>query len=89
MQNILSALQEIIRLLHEIKEKRSHETVPFLERSILSKREVIDKLGMSERTYSRNLDRGLLDPMRLSGADQYYEQDIVKALEESRRKGRV
>lgn len=89
MQNILSALQEIISLLREIKEHRSQRSVPFLERSILSKQEVIGKLGMSERTYSRNLDRGLLDPMRLSGADQYYEQDIEKALEESRRKGRL
>jgi len=44
---------------------------------------------MSEPTYNRNLKKDLLNPMRLGGSDMYFEEDILKAIEESRRKGKI
>ncbi|WP_437920281.1 hypothetical protein [Sphingobacterium sp. LRF_L2] len=67
----------------------SQQGVPLEKRKLWSKQDVMEKLGMTDRTYERNLKNGKLIPMRLNGADMFFEEDIVAALEESRRKGKI
>lgn len=69
--------------------KKEQSLPPLKERRRWTKQEVLDELKMSVSTYKRNLESGLLVPMRLNGIDEYFEEDLLKALEESRRRGRI
>lgn len=89
MQMIVQILTDIRTLLMEMKNKNQIETRPLMDTPLFFKDEVLDKLKMSESTYGRNIRVGLLQPMRLSGVDMYYEEDLRAAMEESRRKGRT
>ena len=62
---------------------------PLDQRKRWNKREVLELLNMSESTYKRNLKVKLLIPMKLNGDEEYFEEDLLRALEESRRRGRV
>lgn len=55
----------------------------------ISKQEVLDYLQISDRTYRRQVESGLLKPMNIGGGDFYFKSQLVKALHESRRRGRV
>ena len=91
------AMYEIVVILRDIRDRldQMRESDTYTQKTSLknrrkwTKQEVLDELKMSEPTYNRNLKKGLLVPMRLNGADMYFEEDILVALEESRRKGRV
>lgn len=89
MNEIVTYLKNIYLVLVELQRFQEHTRVPLHERKLLTKQQVMDKLGMSDSTYKRNVKRGLLTPMRLNGIDEYFEEDILAALEESRRKGRT
>ncbi|WP_437918226.1 hypothetical protein [Sphingobacterium sp. LRF_L2] len=43
---------------------------------------------MSESKYNWKVRSGLHDPMNLNETDFYVEEDLLKAMEESRNKGR-
>lgn len=89
-KSILNVLEDIYVTLVEITEYYQRKsTVPLEERKRWTKQEVLDKLKISNSTYKRNLQSGLLNPMRFSGVDEYWDEDILRAMEESRRKGRV
>jgi len=88
MRNILQALKDIYILLTEIKQRAQRRRIPLENRRRYTKQEVIDKLKMSESTYKRNLKSGLLNPIRLNGFDEYFEEDLIEAMEQSRIKGR-
>lgn len=62
---------------------------PLSERKRWNKREVMELLKMSDSTYKRNVRVELLVPMCLSGDDEYFEEDLLRALEESKRRGRT
>jgi len=62
---------------------------PLDQRKRWNKREVLEMLNMSESTYKRNLKVKLLIPMKLNGDEEYFEEDLLRALEESKRRGRV
>lgn len=80
---------EIKDYLQELKMQQQPKYPPLDQRRRWNKRQVMDMLNMSESTYKRNLKVDLLIPMRLSGDDEYFEEDLLRALEESRRRGRV
>ncbi|WP_257670469.1 helix-turn-helix domain-containing protein [Parapedobacter tibetensis] len=61
---------------------------PLLVQRKIYKQETIKLLGISERTYDRHKAKGLLKPHGI-GQDFYYPEDLEKAMEESRKKGRV
>ncbi|WP_437922415.1 helix-turn-helix transcriptional regulator [Sphingobacterium sp. LRF_L2] len=88
MQDILMVLHKIFNSLEDSKPSDGRKLAPLEDRKLWTKQEVIDKLGMSESTYKRNVRSGLLKPMRLNGTDVYFEEDLLKAMEESRNKGR-
>lgn len=52
------------------------------------KQEVLELLKISPRTYDRHKANGLLKPHGL-GHDFYYPEDLVEAIEEGKRKGRL
>ncbi|NGF55404.1 DNA-binding protein [Parapedobacter sp. SGR-10] len=85
----IAVLTAIYDILLEIKHQHVRTHRPLEQRKRWTKQEVLDKLNMSESTYKRNLKNGLLHPIRLNGIDEYFEEDILMALEESRRRGRI
>src|SRR5690606_1501547 len=82
-------MSELLTLSREIAEAKRKEYLPLQDRKIWMKEELLEKLNMSEPTNNRNLKKELLIPMRLGGSDMYFEEDILKAIEESRRKGKI
>ncbi|NGM90942.1 hypothetical protein G5B35_26925 [Parapusillimonas sp. SGNA-6] len=90
-------MSEIVVILRDIRDRLDqaqytgmyNQRQPLQCRRKWTKQEVMDDLKMSESTYNRNLQKKLLVPMRLSGFDMYFEEDLLAALEESRRKGRI
>ncbi|TYR36924.1 hypothetical protein FXV77_07020 [Sphingobacterium phlebotomi] len=89
LRDIFALLQEIYWLMKAMVKTQQHLQPSLIERKLWSKQEIMDKLGMSETTYKRHLKSNLLRPIRLGGTDLYFEEDIVQAMEESRRKGRI
>lgn len=63
-------------------------TTPLLTERKIYKAEAIRILGISSRTYDRKKASGVLVP-RGTGHDFYYPEDLEKAMEESKRRGRV
>lgn len=93
---MIDLLKEIARLLRELcilvrilirLVRRQEAEVKLPNR--MNKQEVLDQLKISESTYKRHLKNGLLKPIRLTGIDEYFEEDLIHAMEESRRRGRV
>ncbi|MCC2598200.1 hypothetical protein [Sphingobacterium sp. FBM7-1] len=89
LTTIKNQLGKLIDLFTELVDIKRQQRVPLQERHIWTKGELLDKMNMSEPTYNRNLKKELLIPMRLGGSDMYFEEDILKAIEESRRKGKI
>lgn len=78
-----------VPISHNSVDEHTAKLLDLGNRKRYSKPEVMDMLEMSESTYKRNVKSGLLVPMRLNGIDEYFMEDLYKAMEESRRRGRV
>lgn len=89
LTSIKNSLSELVKLFAELVDIKRQQRAPLQERHIWTKEELKEKVNMSEPTYNRNLKKELLNPMRLGGTDMYFEEDILKAIEESRRKGKI
>lgn len=88
IRDILHVLRDTHALLAEMRSLHARKKIPLEKRKLWTKQEVMDTLGMSDTTYKRHLRTGLLKPIRLGGTDLYFEEDILEAMEESRRKGK-
>lgn len=86
---VLEVLKDTYLLLGEIKQHIGNRRLPLEKRRRWTKWEVIQELGMSESTYNRHIKSGLLKLMRLTGEDNYFEEDLQEAFEQSRLKGRI
>ncbi|PRD56049.1 hypothetical protein [Sphingobacterium gobiense] len=86
---IKNLLSELVKLFRELVDIKRQQRVPLQDRHIWTKEQVLEKMNMTEPTYNRNLKKKLLNPMRLGGSDMYFEEDILKAIDESRRKGKI
>ena len=86
---IKNLLSELVKLFAELVDIKRQQRLPLKERHIWTKEQVLEKMNMTEPTYHRNLKKELLNPMRLGGSDMFFEEDILKAIEESRRKGKI
>lgn len=92
MKNILYDIHKTLNDIHSLLYEMSSTTgssSQLINKPILNKFEVMSILRISDSTYRRYVDKGLLRPMTLSGIDMYYEKDLENALELSRRKGRL
>lgn len=76
------------RLMEIAKHTKPLAATPLLTRRKIYKQEAIALLGVSERTYGRYKNKGLLCPRGI-GHDFYYPEDLETAMAESRRKGKV
>jgi len=86
---VLQVLKDTYLLVKEIKQHIGQRRLPLEKRRRWTKWEVIQELGMSESTYNRHIKSGLLRPMRLTGEDNYFDEDLQEAFEQSRLKGRI
>lgn len=82
-------LREIRDALMNIIDQYTNTSSLPLKRRIYSKQQVLEMLNMTEITYRRNLKKGLLKPIRIAGIDLYFEEDLIAAMNESRRKGKL
>jgi hypothetical protein len=54
---------------------------------VLRRQQVMDILKISERTYYRHIDNGVLVPRQLGNRNYFYYSDLMEALEYSRVRG--
>ena len=87
LKQILNAIERIVAILGS-SSSNMKVSQPKSEVSILMKHDVINKFKISESTYRRYVQTGLLRPMRMGGMDYYYPEDLNKALERCRLKGK-
>lgn len=85
-KKIVEVLNDILEVLNEFLSLYGdkHRT-----EVLLDKFAVMRKLNISESTYYRYIKRGLLRPRQIGGTDYFYERDLVEALEESYKKGKL
>ncbi|MBE8721356.1 hypothetical protein [Sphingobacterium pedocola] len=92
-QESLVALNRGLADLHDVQLSVNNllnkELIHLLEQPLLDKNQVMDKLNIKDSTYRRYVKEGYLQPMGFEKIDWYFGRDLVKALEESRRKGRI
>ncbi len=89
LTTIKNLLSELVNLFRELVDIKRQQRLPLKERHIWTKEQVLEKMNMTEPTYNRNLKKEILDPMRLSGGDLYFEEDLTEALKKSRRSGKI
>lgn len=83
LREILRRVDAGVNSLDQVSNK------PIDQRRRWTKQEVFEEFNISDSTYKRHINSGLLDPMRFTGGDEYFEEDLLKAMEESRRRGRI
>jgi len=86
---IKKSLTQLVELFTELVEIKRQQRVPLKDRHIWTKEELLKEMKMTEPTYNRNLKKDLLNPMRWTGSDTYFDEDILEAMEKSRRKGKI
>jgi|SRR5690606_35194872 len=75
--------------------KHLPEIISFIRRNLptdepkLFLADVIDHLGISERTYYRKVADGKLVPRKWEGPDFFYPSDLEEERKESKRRGRI
>lgn len=98
LDTLIEAVQQIESLINTLvkntmnqpcKEPVCHACNPKELEEWMGKQEVLDYLQISDRTYRRQVESGLLNPMNIGGGDFYFKSQLVEALQESRRRGRV
>jgi len=93
MQTKFDQLLETVQCIHILLENISKQQMPMAEKVLpkilLSARDVMCKLNISEATYYRFVRKGELRPRLKGKRHYYYEEDLVDALNESRRRGRI
>ncbi|WP_134090086.1 AlpA family transcriptional regulator [Olivibacter sp. XZL3] len=86
---LLQTVVQIHKLLENITGHGTKNGGKKLPDRLLSAQDVMDKLGISEATYYRHVKNGELKPRIKGNRHYFYEDDLVEALEESRRRGRI
>lgn len=88
MGNKKAALWNLYFVLLKIKNLYAKK-IELQLKPLMNKTEVMAHLKISDSTYRRYVQDGILNPMNLGGIDMYYVEDLVQALEKSRRSGRI
>ncbi len=89
MDEAIQLLREIRNALMSIIDQYANDKSLDKKIRLYSKQEVLDMMNMTEITYRRNLKKGLLKPIRIAGVDLYFKEDLIAAMNESRRKGKL
>ncbi|ERJ59326.1 hypothetical protein M472_11130 [Sphingobacterium paucimobilis HER1398] len=87
---ILAVLKDILRLLKRRSNVKTDAMSGMLELDIgqlMTRMAVIDRLGISERTYNRWVKSGVLRPIEFGNRHLYREEDLQDAIRRSINKG--
>lgn len=60
----------------------------FSDNELLDKSQAMNILKISDSSYKRWMKDGIITAMKLPGGDRFFKRDLLKALEESRNKGK-
>lgn len=86
---LLQSVNNIYNLLQELCDNLTNDQPARMPEKLLSAQDVMDKLKISRATYARFVKHGELKPRLKGKRHYYYEEDIVEALEVSRKRGRI
>lgn len=89
LEILIHLLEEMVQQQQQVSSILQKELVSLLRQPLLDKNKVMDILNIKDSTYRRYVAKGYLRPMYFEKVDWYFESDLKKALEESRRKGRI
>lgn len=89
LDNIVRGLSNLHEVQVSINNLLEKELIHLLEQPLLDKNQVMEKLNIKDSTYRRYVKEGYLQPMSFEKIDWYFGCDLVKAMRESRRKGRI
>lgn len=95
---LIGVVQQIEILMNELVENagttsckrpacevcQPEELKPKKLKEVLKRQQVIDILKISERTYYRHIENGILVPRQLGNRNYFYHSDLIEALEYSR-----
>lgn len=85
---ILLAILKALHIDVDIPQTCSSAPQPSEIDTLLTRKEVMDKLNIKDSAYTRWVDRGILVP-RIMGTRHFYtEDDLSRAFKESKRKGK-
>ncbi|TYR36694.1 helix-turn-helix domain-containing protein [Sphingobacterium phlebotomi] len=85
---ILLAILKALHIDVELPQNCTAAPKPHEMHLLLTRKEVMGKLNIKDSTYTRWVDRGILVP-RIMGTRHFYtEDDLGRAFEESKRKGK-
>jgi len=90
----MTKFDRLLELLHKIYLILSEQQLSTMlpkdsDEEPMTRQEVKDYLGISESTYKRKVKDGTLRPLKMPGGDRFYRHQLLEALEESKRKGRI
>jgi len=94
---MIQLLKKIVQLLSEINEilkkhleyKLQAETDTLKLQPRFTRQEVLERLKITKSTYTRWCREGILCPENPKGRHSYTEADLERALQESKRRGKV
>ena len=91
MTKILVVLKSIYRLLESVCKVSEIDALPVAidVNQLMTRMAVIDKLGISERTYNRWVKNGILEPIKMGNKHFYREEDLKNAIRRSINKGLI
>ena len=91
MNKIDLLIQSVVQI-HKFLESLTEQCLSprqHLPERLLSAQDVMNKLNIGEATYYRFVKKGALKPRMKGSRHYFYEADLVEALEESKRRGRI
>lgn len=93
----MNHIDEIVQLLRSINEKITTSMLELLELKeaqksievdeLMTRMAVVQKLGISERTYNRWVKEGVLVPLEIGNRHFYRKKDLEQAIERSVNRG--
>lgn len=85
----LRAMRNENRQLYQAIDKLLPFLEPGIEEEEMTSLQVMEYLGISERTYFRRKKDGTLKPVEVPGRDRFYKSELFEAYRESIRRGRI
>lgn len=82
-------LERLNKTMERTATSLEEELISLFKEPLLQKQKVMDLLGISDSTYRRYVVEGKLNPMCFDKIDWYFKWDLRKALENSRKKGKI
>lgn len=92
-QEHLAQLDRRMAVIEDLQQKMGEildrELLSVLDKPLLTKPDIMAKLGIADSTYREHVRNNKLQPMTLGKIDYYFARDLAKALLKLRRSGKV